>query len=197
MLSFIVEKGILDMAAPLNDNRKDKILKAARSLLQEKSFSEISLSEIAKKTGVSKGSVYYYYKTKDDILFDVADEYLQEVYNSFLEWVENKDKDTSLPRLLKFLLQKGVTDSAEGLRLHLTVDAIAGNEIIREKMLHRYNTFRTAIGEKIAERKDDDKAEYYGWLILTLIDGLMIQSLLKNEEMNLDDFITTFIDSIV
>lgn len=185
------------MAAPLNDNRKDKILKSARELLKEKTFSEISLAEIAKNTGVSKGSVYYYYKTKDDILFDVADEYLQGVYDEFVEWVENKDKDTSLPRMLKFILKKGVTDSAESLRLHLTTDAVAGNEKLREKLLERYRTFRTAIGEKIAERKGDDNAEYYGWLVITLIDGLMIQSLLKNDEMNLDEFINEFVERII
>ena len=57
------------MAAPHNDNIKEKILDAATALLAEKSFNEISLSEIAKKSGVSKGSVYYYYKNKDDILY--------------------------------------------------------------------------------------------------------------------------------
>lgn len=184
------------MAAPLNDNSRDKILKATRELLEEKTFSEISLAEIAKKTGVSKGSVYYYYKTKDDILFDVADEYLGGVYDELIQWVENKDKDTSLPRLLRFLLQKGVKDSAESLRLHLTMDAVAGNERIREKLLQRYNTFRSLIGEKIAERKGNDESEYYGWLVLTLIDGLMIQNLLKNEEMNLEEFIEKFIEEM-
>ncbi len=49
----------IKMAAPLNDNGKEKILKVTAQLLQEKSFSDISLSEIAEKTGISKGSVYY------------------------------------------------------------------------------------------------------------------------------------------
>lgn len=185
------------MAAPLNDNGKEKILKVTAELLKEKSFSDISLAEIAEKSGISKGSVYYYYKTKDEILCDVADEYFQQVYEEFIEWVDNKEKDTSLPRLLNFLLIKGVTDSAESLRLHLTMDAVAGNERIREKLLHRYNMFRILIGEKISERKGDKEAEYYGWLVLTLIDGLMIQSLLKNEEMNLEQFVEKFIKSIV
>ena len=47
-------KGQRFMAAPHNDNIKEKILDAATALLAEKSFNEISLSEIAKKSGVSK-----------------------------------------------------------------------------------------------------------------------------------------------
>ncbi len=57
--------------------------------------------------------------------------------------------------------------------------------------------FRMLIGEKISERKGDEEAEYYGWLVLTLIDGLMIQSLLNNEEMDLTRFIENFIKNIV
>ena len=47
------------MAAPHNDNIKEKILEAASQLLAEKSFNEISLAQIAARAGVTKGSVYY------------------------------------------------------------------------------------------------------------------------------------------
>lgn len=181
------------MAAPHNDNIKEKILEAATNLLQEKSFNEISLAEIAGKSGISKGSVYYYYKTKDDILYDVADGYLQQMYDELIAWVENKEKDTSLPRLLRYVLSRGVDDPAKSLRLHLTVDAVSGNDQIREKLLTRYRIFHQVIGEKIAQRKNGADQQYYGWLVLTVIDGLMIQSLLGNREIDTKGFIEDFI----
>lgn len=181
------------MAAPHNDNIKDKILDAATVLLAEKSFNDISLSEIAKKSGVTKGSVYYYYKNKDDILYDVADGYLQQMYDELIAWVENKEKDTSLPRLLRYILSRGVDDPGKNLRLHLTADAIAGNDQIREKLIDRYRTFRKVIGEKVAQRKSGADEQYYGWLILTIIDGLMIQNLLGNTEIDTKSFIEDFI----
>ena len=186
-------KGQRFMAAPHNDNIKEKILDASTALLAEKSFNEISLSEIAKKSGVSKGSVYYYYKNKDDILYDVADGYLQQMYDQLIAWVENKEKDTSLPRLLHYVLSRGIDDPGKNLRLHLTADAIAGNDQIREKLINRYRTFRKVIGEKIAQRKPDADAQYYGWLVLTVIDGLMIQNLLGNTEIDTEMFIKDFI----
>lgn len=184
------------MAAPHNDNIKEKVLKAATELLQEKAFNEVSLMEIARTAGVTKGSVYYYYKTKDDLLYDIADGYLQEMYDRLLEWVEDEKKDTSLPRLLNYVLSFGVEDSAKNLRLHLTVDAISGQEQIREKLIARYRNFRKIIGEKIAERKPDADEEYMGWLVLTVIDGLMIQSLLGNEEIDIKKFTDSFIADI-
>ena len=54
------------MAAPRNDNVKDKILDAATGLLNTQTFADISLAEIAAAAGVSKGTLYYHYKNKTD-----------------------------------------------------------------------------------------------------------------------------------
>ena len=44
------------MAAPRNDNVKEKILDAATGLLDTQTFADISLAEIAAAAGVSKGT---------------------------------------------------------------------------------------------------------------------------------------------
>ena len=49
---------------------------------------------------MSKGTLYYYYSSKDDILFDVADRYLNGLLDEFLAWADNPAKNTGLPRLL-------------------------------------------------------------------------------------------------
>lgn len=120
------------------------------------------LAEIAARSGIAKGSVYYYYKTKDELLYDVADGYLMGMYDELIAWMENKEKDTSLPRLLRYVLSRGVYDPAGGLRLHLTVDAIDGNKRVKNRLIERYSTFRKAIGSAIAERKPGSDEEYPG-----------------------------------
>ena len=47
------------MAAPRNENIKEKILTAAEELLSNEKMSDISLADIAKKAGVSKGTIYF------------------------------------------------------------------------------------------------------------------------------------------
>ena len=79
------------MAAPHNDNIKDKILDGASQLLQERSFTEISIADIAESCGVSKGSVYYY-KSKDDLLYDIADRYIENAYCDLMSWVEDEKR---------------------------------------------------------------------------------------------------------
>lgn len=51
------------------DNTKyDKILDALQELLEKKSIQTISVSEIAQTAGIGKGSIYYYFPSKDAIL---------------------------------------------------------------------------------------------------------------------------------
>ena len=45
-----------------------KILDALQQLLEEKTIQHISVSEIASKAGIGKGSIYYYFPSKDAIV---------------------------------------------------------------------------------------------------------------------------------
>ena len=50
------------------DTKKyDIILDALQNLLEEKTIQTISVSEIAQKAGIGKGSIYYYFPSKDAI----------------------------------------------------------------------------------------------------------------------------------
>ncbi len=65
---------------------KAKIYNTAFDLMEKKGFDNITIEEISKKAGVSVGAFYHYFKSKNDILFEIfhrADEY-------FKDSVENK-----------------------------------------------------------------------------------------------------------
>ena len=48
--------------------KRDLILDAFRELLENEDIQHISVNEIAKKAGIGKGSIYYYFSSKDEIL---------------------------------------------------------------------------------------------------------------------------------
>lgn len=51
-----------------NHQKHDQILDGLQNLLQTKNIQSISVSEIAQAAGVGKGSIYYYFPSKDAIL---------------------------------------------------------------------------------------------------------------------------------
>ena len=54
--------------------RRDKIIQVSVTLFEKKGFRSTTMREIAKKTGLNQGSLYYYFKSKSDILYEI---YLQ------------------------------------------------------------------------------------------------------------------------
>ena len=52
---------------------RKRLLIAARKLLYDKDFSEITVADIAKKAGVAVGSFYVYFKRKEDIVEGLED----------------------------------------------------------------------------------------------------------------------------
>ncbi len=175
------------MAAPRKDNVKDLILNAIEQLLETQKLSEITFAQIAANAGISKGTLYYHYKSKNDILFDLTDKYLKQQWDDFIAWTENPEKDTSIHRLVQYVLERDVANA--GLRLHFFYDAMLGNEEIRSKLMQRYADFANLISKKISERNAKLPAEYITWLVLLASDGLFIHKTLNNDNIDTDQFI--------
>ena len=57
---------------------REDILEATAHLLNRKPFDEVSTNHIAKKTGISIGTLYKYYPNKDAILADLSLEFMQQ-----------------------------------------------------------------------------------------------------------------------
>ena len=175
------------MAAPRKDNVRELIIEATEELLKKKKLSDISLAEIAEEAGISKGTLYYHYKSKSDILFDITDKYLDEQYNDLIIWTEDATKDTSLHRLVKYVLERDVATA--GMRMHFFYDAMLGNEKIRERLLERYTEFARIISQKIGERTQVLPPNYLAWLLLLLSDGLYIHQTIGNTSLDVAEFI--------
>ncbi|MGW6907172.1 TetR/AcrR family transcriptional regulator [Streptomyces sp. NPDC054940] len=54
---------------------KQKILGAARSLIESRGYSALGVAEICKAAGVPKGSFYYFFESKESLALAVVDEH--------------------------------------------------------------------------------------------------------------------------
>ncbi|HKT37184.1 MAG TPA: TetR/AcrR family transcriptional regulator [Ktedonobacterales bacterium] len=52
----------------VSEERKNQILEAAMTVFAERGFHEARMDDIAQKSGLSKGALYLYYKSKDAII---------------------------------------------------------------------------------------------------------------------------------
>jgi len=57
---------------------REKILKVATKLFARKGFDGARVDEIAQKAGVNKALIYYYFKSKEEILEEIMKVFLEE-----------------------------------------------------------------------------------------------------------------------
>jgi TetR/AcrR family transcriptional regulator len=83
--------------------RKEKILKTAWKLYKETEGKLPSVSLIAQKTGLSKGTVYLYFKTKDEIFLQLFMYQLREWHVSVASKLQSRKGKISVAEFAKIL----------------------------------------------------------------------------------------------
>lgn len=61
------EKVELSRQQRKSQETREKIFQAAKKILQKKGYEELSIKNICEEAGVSNGSFYHHFKTKDDL----------------------------------------------------------------------------------------------------------------------------------
>ena len=74
----------------VTDERKSQIINAAEGVFTKKGFDEARMDDIAEETGLSKGTLYLYFKSKDDLIIAILDRMFQREFRQ-LETLENED----------------------------------------------------------------------------------------------------------
>jgi TetR/AcrR family transcriptional regulator, fatty acid metabolism regulator protein len=95
------------------DSTKKKIYEIAISLMEKKGFAYTTIVEISKKAGVSVGTFYNYFSSKEEIFYDIfkkADEYFERVVTRNLK----KSGGTTMEQIVLFFRHYARYDQRRG-----------------------------------------------------------------------------------
>ncbi len=82
------------------EERRLEIIKTSEKLFRKKGYDKTSVEAIIKEIGVAKGTFYYYFKSKEEVLKAIVDRTLDHV----VEMAEVVANDTSMDALTKMRL---------------------------------------------------------------------------------------------
>ena len=133
-------------------DRQDKyqrILRAGITVFAKRGVFRATISEIAREAGVADGTIYLYFKNKDDILFRFFEERTEDIFARFRAAIDGADSARDkLARLITCHLEAfqedremAVVFQAETRKIHAMADQV--NEISAR--------YRELIGEIIEE----------------------------------------------
>ncbi|MBU1249461.1 MAG: TetR/AcrR family transcriptional regulator [Proteobacteria bacterium] len=103
---------------------KDRILDVARKMIAEVGFHSTTTALLAQKAGISEGTIYRHFASKDDILVTILDE-LDERYSEFI--TQLKTEGDGHPGTIERVLEanfKFVAEHLEGIKIVLSSFAL-------------------------------------------------------------------------
>ncbi|MGM7678560.1 TetR/AcrR family transcriptional regulator [Microbacterium sp. A94] len=82
--------------------RAQQIMEIAENLFHRQGYAQTSMDDIARATGLLKGSLYYYMKSKEDLLYRIVED-VHEVSRAQLDEARQQENVPALERLLHFV----------------------------------------------------------------------------------------------
>jgi TetR/AcrR family transcriptional regulator, ethionamide resistance regulator len=108
---------------PSGDDRELAILTTAERLLEERPLSEISVDDLAKGAGISRPTFYFYFASKDAVLFALFEKVINEADAAFARHAETPPTErynawrSGINVFFEtFVAHKGVTRAAHEVR---------------------------------------------------------------------------------
>jgi AcrR family transcriptional regulator len=98
----------------VSDERKSQILNAAENVFTRKGFDLARMDDIAEETGLSKGTLYLYFKSKDDLIIAILDRIFQ---GMFKQLDARKGVERSATEAINQFTEEAIRDYKKMVRL--------------------------------------------------------------------------------
>ena len=81
--------------------RRQELLTIAMELFQEKGYEQTMVQDICKQAGVAKGTFFYYFPTKEDVLKAIFEEWMKKFVGEYTRRAEGLDTVQKLRLFLR------------------------------------------------------------------------------------------------
>lgn len=158
---------------------REHILETASRLVREHGIEHTTLSDIAVASGISKGTLYYYYPTKGDLIFDIAERHMARMTERIFSRLHMSRPDQSPRTVLRLVLDTVMRSRSRGeIHVYLLQEAITQSPSLRKRFVEEYCNWRTIIEEGLNRiLGDDEEHAIMAQVLLATLDGLILQRL--------------------
>jgi AcrR family transcriptional regulator len=166
---------------------REKIIESAVECFARTGFDRTKMDDIANLSDVSKGTLYLYFKSKEDLFYGICQNSLKKVKEQLNGMLITKENLVSDAERFYDYFQKGINPYHNMVLLEMSVMATRNPRLRRILMQHRVNRHQVIsefIGLQIRNgfaRKDIDKDAIASGLI-GLYEGLVINKVTGAED---------------
>ncbi len=164
----------------LRDASRQKILEASLELFGTKGYKSTTISDIVKKAGISKGLIYHYFDSKEDILKQLVDFFMEGGSAKVEEILKGAPKEKLAAIINWFFREMRENEHQWALFLNLTVqvhDFDFIHELATQKM-NGYVQMFTSLFHELGYENPTSEARILG----ALLDGMGMQYYVFNDK---------------
>ena len=133
---------------------KDRILKAARESFAEKGYDGVSVDEIARRAGVKKALIYYYFPSKEVLFEEVWNQAIDELEDHIFKEVANEN--IYMRKIKRFL--RAYIDFVTSKKVLSRVIEMERESVMKDErwksLKDRYDSFLSKVASLIEEGKE-------------------------------------------
>jgi TetR/AcrR family fatty acid metabolism transcriptional regulator len=130
--------------------KRERILDAAVRVFAEKGFYGAKVSEIAREAGVADGTIYLYFKSKDDLLISLFEDRMAQINGALREKLGQEPN--ALGKLRKFIeMHLDLVETRRELVEVLTVELRQSSKFMREYKNPKFGEFLKILAGVIDE----------------------------------------------
>ncbi len=131
-------------------DKRDRILQAAVKVFARSGFHATRVSDVAKAAGVADGTIYLYFKSKEELLFSLFQDRVEKLL-AFMR--EELPKKADAPARLRAVIdmQLGLLEDERDLAEVITVILRQSNRLMKEFAAPHFNAYLDAIARIVAE----------------------------------------------
>jgi len=122
----------------VSDERKGQIINAAEDVFTKKGFNEARMDDIADETGLSKGTLYLYFKSKDDLIIAILDRMFQREFKQLETFNQAGISATDAIWQITDLLTKDILGMLRLIPIVYQFLALAFRNKVVQKSLKKY-----------------------------------------------------------
>jgi AcrR family transcriptional regulator len=135
--------------------RREELINTALDLFCENGYQNTAVSDIVKKVGVAQGTFYYYFKTKEELINSIIDDYIELVIKIIEPIIADKKMNAAekIQRALfqEFNLSDKNEESEKAVKLHMIPDLHIHQKLLKTKVLRYSPLFEKIIYQGIEE----------------------------------------------
>ncbi|MDX9905766.1 MAG: TetR/AcrR family transcriptional regulator [Bacteroidales bacterium] len=145
------------------DQTRDKILAVAAKMFGKYGFQKTTVDEIARTAHKAKGSVYYYYKSKEDLFLAVVMQEIQYLKTGLTRVIVDSQDATGMIRnylMNRMLLMKDAVNYHESLKADFVADFSFLNDCREDFTRFEIDLMKAIIDRGIRENRFQIKDSY-------------------------------------